>query len=178
MTTTTFEGVHVSKQAVTGVVPPQLGEAVIRVAWPGVTGSPVPGLAILAKWLTRTIILAPIGWLLLLPLFVKKILPFLGKRYLLTNRRLMIVRFGSKTPYREVRLEDVDKDGVRFPLGSYDEFYRTGTLEIVQNGQVVMRLRGVPEPEGFRVAVINACKAWAPQKHVTPIEQLVLANSK
>jgi hypothetical protein len=159
-------------------VPPQLGEAVIRVAWPGVTGSPVPGMAILAKWLMKTIILAPIGWLLLLPLFIKKITPFLGKRYVLTNRRLMIVRFGSKTPYREVTLEDIDKDGVRLPAGSYDEFFRTGTLEVIQNGQVVMRLRGVPEPEGFRIAALNACKAWASHKHVTPIEQLALASAK
>lgn len=177
MTTETFQGVQAGKQVVTGVVPPQLGEAVIRVAWPGVTGT-FPGIAVLAKWLQKTILLAPIGWLLLLPLFVKKIAPFLGKRYVLTNRRLMIVRFGSKKPYREVKLEDIDKDGVQLPAGSCDEFYRTGTLEIVQNGQVVMRLRGVPEPEGFRIAVLNACKAWATPKHVAPPEQLVLASAK
>jgi hypothetical protein len=171
-TSAMFETVRSSKQGVTGVIPPQSGEAVIREAWPALSGP----LAILAHGLIRTIILAPIGWLLLAPLFVKKITPFLGKRYILTNRRLMIVRFGSKTPYREIKLEDIDKDGVLLPQGSYSEFYRTGTLEIISGGQVALRLRAVPEPDGFRVATLNACKAWAPKKHTAPPEQLITAS--
>lgn len=176
MTTAMLESVKAGKQAVTGVVPPQQGEAIIRVAWPALTGTSVPGVVALAKTCMRSILLAPVGWLLLLPLFVKKILPFLGKRYVLTNRRLMIIRFGARSPYREVALADIDKDGVVFPADSYDDFFRTGTLEIRSGGQVVMRLRGVPEPDGFRVAVVNACRAWAPTKHITPPEQLQTAS--
>src|SRR5919199_3381379 len=73
------------RQAVTGVMPPQLGEARIREAFPSLLDS-APGLANLAARLIRSVVLAPLGWLLLAPLFVKRLLPFVCKRYTLTNR--------------------------------------------------------------------------------------------
>jgi hypothetical protein len=163
------------EQAVTGLVPPQLGEAVIRSAWPRLSGSRIPGVAWLAQALIRSIILAPLGWLILLPLFLKKITPFVGKRYVLTNRRLMMVRFGRKKPYREVALADVED--VLIPAGSHNSFYRTATLEIVSGGRVAMRLRGVPEPEGFKRAILGACKAWVPGRTKLPPPEL-LASAK
>src|SRR5262245_38114565 len=75
-----------SVQPVTGVTPPALGEAKIREAWPSVGQS---GLANLAAKLICSIFLAPVGWLLLAPLFVMKISPMVARRYTLTNRRLM-----------------------------------------------------------------------------------------
>lgn len=150
----------VRHQAVTGVVPPQTAEAIIRVAWPAVTAA-VP-VAALGKALMRTIILAPLAWLMLAPFYFKKILPFLAKRYTLTNRRLMIQRGLKSKPGREIALADIDE--VRIPPDSVDTFYRAGTLEIISKGQVRLTLRGVPEPEAFRHAVINACMAWVPGK--------------
>src|SRR3954447_19931023 len=76
------------RQAVTGVVPPQTGEARIRESFPTVVGVQ-PGLASLGKKLIQTIALAPLGWLVLAPLFLKRIAPRLCTRYTLTNRRLM-----------------------------------------------------------------------------------------
>jgi hypothetical protein len=149
-----------SKQAVTGVVAPATAEAMIRQAWPSVTD--VAGIAALAYRLQRTIVLAPLGWLLLAWPYFKKILPFLAKRYTLTNRRLMI-RAGLKgTPAQEIALGNIDD--VRLEEGSYSSFYRSGILEVISKGQVVMRLGGVPEPESFRRAILNACLAWAPKK--------------
>src|SRR5262249_32262814 len=54
---------------ITGVTPPALGEALIRECRPTVLagGGAVPGLA---KKLIRTIVLAPVGWMLLLPGFL------------------------------------------------------------------------------------------------------------
>jgi hypothetical protein len=72
------------------------------------------------------------------------------------------VRFGLTTPYRQVALKDIDD--VRIEAGSYNEYYRSATLEIISKGQVAMRLSGVEEPEGFRHAIVNACRAWAPKK--------------
>jgi hypothetical protein len=152
-------------QAVTGLMPPQLGEAVIREEWPTIIGSSVPGVAAvgrLAALLSDTIILRPIAWLLLLPLLVKRVTPFIGKKYRLTNKRLMMIRFGSKVPYREVSLADIET--VKMDPASYQEYFRCATLDVISNGQVAMRLRGVRDPESFRLAIMNACGAWAPKK--------------
>ncbi len=144
------------KIAVTGLVPPQRGEALIRETWPGVND--VPGVAGLAQTLMRTIVLAPLAWLLLAPCYFKKILPFIAKRYTLTNRRVMIRRGLKPKPTREVALPEIDD--VRIEEGSFNSFYRTATLEIVSKGQVAMRLGAVKDPETFRLAILNSKAAW------------------
>ena len=44
------------------------------------------------------------------------------------------------------------------------DFYRTANLEIISKDRVALVLRGVPGPEAFRHAILNACKAWVPGK--------------
>ncbi len=154
----------VRKQVITGVVPPEVDEARIREAWPSVARS--PGLASLGRVLTHTIVLAPLAWLLMSLGYFGKLLPFLARRYTLTNRRLM-VRHGLKgKPGQEVKLADIDE--VRVKTDANSDFFRAADLEIVSNGQVVMTLRGVPEPEGFRQAILNACNAWVPGRKRGP----------
>jgi hypothetical protein len=148
------------RQAVTGLVPPQTAEAKIRVVWPSVNA--FPGVARVGRALIRSIILAPLGWLLLAPVYFLKILPFQARRYTLTNRRLMIQRGLSATVAEEVDLATITD--VRVQEGSYDPFFRTGTLDILSEGKVVMNLAGVPGPDSFRHAILNARTAWAPSK--------------
>jgi hypothetical protein len=155
----------VRKQVVTGVVPPQLDEAVIRVAWPSVAA--FPAVAGLGRVLTRTIVGAPLAWLLMAPFYFRKVLPFLARRYTLTNRRLMIQAGLKPTPAEEVPLAEIDE--VRIVEDSNSGFYRAATLEILSQGKVVLRLPGVPGYQAFRYAVINACKAWVPGKANAPI---------
>jgi len=154
-------------QAVTGVVPPQLGEGRIREAWPSLLGV-APGAALLGKKLVQSWVLTPVGWLVLAPLFALKLAPFVCKRYTLTNRRLMIRKGLRPAPVSEVPLEQIDD--VRLDPAKVDPFFVSGTLEVISNGQVVMTLPGVPEPEGFRHAVINAVKAWVPSKATGPFQ--------
>jgi len=151
------------KQAITGVVPPQLDEAVIRVVWPSV--ATVPAIAGLGRSLIRSIVLAPLGWLLLAPFYFRKILPGLARRYTLTNRRLMIQKGLRRKPIEEVALIDIDD--VRIQEDSNSPFFRAATLEIVAKDRVVMTLPGVPGPESFRHAIRNALKAWVPGKAAT-----------
>jgi hypothetical protein len=154
-------------QVVTGVVPPQVAEAIIRTAWPSVVEASAP-LANVGRTLTRTRILAPLAWLLMAPLYFKKILPFLAKRYTLTNRRVMIQRGLKPKPKQEVALADIDD--VRLVESSYNPFYRAGDLEIVGGGQVKLKLVGVPDPESFRRSILAALRAWVPGKaHDLPL---------
>jgi Bacterial PH domain len=148
-------------QAVSGVVPPEIAEANIRTVWPSVTEVSRPA-ANLGAALTRTRVLAPLAWLLMAPLYFKKILPFLAKRYRLTNRRLMVCRGIKAKPKQEIALADIDE--VRIVEGSFHPFYKSADLEVVSGGQVKLRLPGVPEAEGFRQSILNALMAWVPGK--------------
>jgi hypothetical protein len=151
------------KQIVTGLVPPALDEAVIRQAWPSVAAH--PAIAGLGRTLMRTIILAPLGWLLLAGPYFAKVLPGLARRYTLTNRRLMIQRGIPPAPAQEVALADIDD--VRIHEDANSSFYRAANLEVASHGKVVLVLPGVPNPEAFRHAILNAAKAWVPGKAST-----------
>jgi uncharacterized membrane protein YdbT with pleckstrin-like domain len=148
-------------QAVTGLVPPQVAEAHIRTAWPAVTDVS-PGLAGLGAKLIRTKVLAPLAWLLLAPLYFKKIMPFVAKRYTLTNRRLMIQRGLKPKPRHEIALADIDD--VNLVESSFSPFFRAADLEVISGGQVKLKLTGVPEPEAVRRSILNAVMAWVPGK--------------
>lgn len=147
-------------QVITGVLPPQLGEARVREAYPSVASS--SAIASLGRALTATIVLAPLGWLLMSPVYFGKLLPFLGRRYTLTNRRLMIRTTWKGVPLKEVALADIDE--VRIVTDGNSDFFRSGNLEIVSKGQTVLTLAGVPEPEGFKYAIVNTCNAWVPNR--------------
>jgi hypothetical protein len=155
--------VDIREQAVTGVVPPQQGEARIREAFPSVARA--PALASLGKALTRTILLAPLAWLMMSLLYFGKVAPFLMTRYTVTNRRLMIRKGWSGRVRQEVPLAAIDE--VRVITDANSDFFRAGTLEVVSGGSVALTLAGVPEPEAFRHAIINACTAWVPGKAKT-----------
>jgi hypothetical protein len=150
----------VRKQVVTGLVPPQVDEAIIRIVWPSVAA--FPGVAAAGRALMRSIVGAPLGWLLLAPFYFLKVLPGLGRRYVLTNRRLMRQAGPRYQPAEEVALADIDD--VRIRTDHNTAFYRAATLEIVSKDRVALTLPGVPNPESFRHAILNACKAWVPGK--------------
>jgi hypothetical protein len=156
----------VRRQAVAGVVPPQLDEALIRETWPSV--ATVPAVASAARLLMQSRIGAPLGWLMLAPIYFKKLLavgPGLGGlavRYTLTNRRVMIQHGLKPRPTKEVALADIDD--VRIVKDSNSDFYGQATLEILSKDQVKLTLPGVKGPESFRHAIHNAVKAWVPGK--------------
>jgi hypothetical protein len=152
------------KQAVTGLVPPQLGESLIREVWPSV--AQYHGPARLGRQLTRSIAGAPLAWLLLAPFYFSKIMPFLAKRYTLTNRRLMIRRGLLPKSTHEVCLAAIDD--VRVRKDGNSAFFRSGDLDVVSNGKTILTLAGVPEPESFRHNVMDARNAWAPGKKIGP----------
>jgi hypothetical protein len=156
---------RLDSHAVTGVVPPQLQEAMIREVW--ATAMANTAAATLARKLIRSIVLAPVGWLLLAPLWGKRLLGFLPglsgltTKYTLTNRRLMIRKGLKPRPVAELPLHEIGE--VRIITDTNSEFYVTGALEVRRaEGQVAFTMPGVPEPESFRQAILQARDAWGP----------------
>lgn len=147
-------------QCITGVVPPELCEARIREAYPSVAAH--PAVASIGRILTGTIVLAPLGWLIMSTAYFGKLLPVVGRRYTITNRRLRIRKGWRGNPEKEIALADIDD--VRLVTDANSDFFRAGNLEIVSKGQVALTLYGVPEPEGFRHAILNARNAWVPNR--------------
>jgi hypothetical protein len=152
-------------QAVTGVTPPKLGEAIIRDVWPSVAAHPGP--AGLARACYRSIVLAPVGWLVLAPFYFQKLLAVvpglsgLATRYRLTNRRLMVCKGLKPVPENEVPLDRI-RD-VKLVTDANSEFFVAGTLEVIDDaGQTALTLPGVPEPESIRQAILQAAAAWGP----------------
>jgi hypothetical protein len=147
-----------NRQPVTGVTPPQLKEAIIRMAWPSVAAMPL--IATLGRKAILSFVFAPLGWFLMLPFYFLKVLPFVAKRYTLTNRRLMIQRGLKPKASEEVPLAEIDEVIIHRDANSI--FFRAGDLDIVHKGKVRMKLRGVPEPDAFRHTILNSCMAWVP----------------
>lgn len=180
--------VDVRKQVISGVVPPLVNEALIRETWPSVAS--VPPVAALGRALTQlaarlanTVILLPLAvlvvlpaWLLMAPFYFRKVLPFLATRYAVTNRRVMIQRGMNPSSAREVELSAIDE--VRIQRDGNSDFFLTGTVEIISNGSVALTLPGVKEPESFRHAIINACRAWAPGRVKTPFVSAATSAGK
>ena len=71
-------------RAATEVTSPQLGEAIIRDVWPSVAA--YPGPAGLARACYRTIFLAPIGWLVLAPLYFMKLVTDANSEFFVAGR--------------------------------------------------------------------------------------------
>lgn len=151
-------------QVITGLTPPQVGEARIREVWPSVARA--PALAGLGRTLTRTIVLAPLAWMLMALAYFGKLAPFVARRYTLTNQRVMIRCGLSGKPGAQVPLAQIDE--VRVETDANSDFFRAANLDIISKGQVVLRLPGVPEAEGFRQAILNACNAWVPGRNRGP----------
>lgn len=151
-------------QAVTGVTPPQLGEALIREAFPSIQA--IPPVATLGRTFIMSFVLAPLGWALMLPFYFMKVLPFLARRYRLTNRRVTISSGLKPVVTQEIALGDIED--VRVVSDDNSKFFRAANIELVSGGKVALTLPGVPDVESFRHAIINACRAWAPGRMKAP----------
>ena len=132
----------------------------IREIWP--TVARVPAVANLGKLLNNTIILAPLGWLLMSGLYFSKVLPIVAVRYRLTDKRLMILRGWKGSISQQVALADIDD--VQLDPESIDQFFRSADLKVIRNGEVAMTLTAVPDAESFRHAILDSRNAWAPGK--------------
>jgi hypothetical protein len=143
---------------VTDQKPLKVNESLIRRTWTSVQA--IPAVASLGRKLIESYVGAPLGFLVMAPFYFKKILPGIALRYTLTNQNLMIERGLLPVAEKTVPLSEIEE--VRIVRDENSAFFRSATLEIVGKGEVKLTLPGVPEPEGFRQAILNACMAWVP----------------
>jgi hypothetical protein len=156
---------RLDSEAIAGVTSPQTQEAMIREVWETIAAN-VKATSVVRK-LIGTIVLAPIGWLLIAPIFAKRLLgflpglSFLTVKFTLTNRRLMIRKGMKPVPGHEIPLHEIGD--VRIVMDENSAFYGTANLEVLKkDGTVAFTMPGVAEPESFRQGIIQARDAWGP----------------
>jgi hypothetical protein len=153
------------KQAIPGVSPASVAESRIMTVWPSIS------MYGIARFLGRCYV-SRVGWyiftvgnflaLALAPLSAKlylfRVLPFIGERYTLTNRRVIIHR---GIPYQERQSVALDRfDSIEIQVRPGHAWYHAGDLVFRQGEVETFRLAAVSRPEGFRQACLKARTAY------------------
>ena len=174
-------------QPIAGVAPPTASEVTSMVVWPGLTALSTPPLGRLGCTLGRLysvqvgvgniLTLGNLFALLSIPLalqmFFAGLLPGLARRYVLTNRRVIVERrqFSWSAKWVEEMSVSLDNfDAVDVVVLPGQAWYPAGDL-IFRNGDVeTFRLLGVMRPETFRRTCLKAHTSFV------GVQQLVTAS--
>jgi hypothetical protein len=153
------------KQAIAGVSPASVAESRIMTVWPSISMYGIARLlgrfyAIRMGWYVLTLgnllalALAPFS----AALYLFRVLPFVGERYTLTNRRVVIHR---GIPYQERQSVALDRfDRIEIHMRPGQAWYHAGDLVFRQGEVETFRLVAVSRPEGFRQACLKARMAY------------------
>jgi Bacterial PH domain len=157
---------QISKEAVAGVWPIELGEAFITQTFPSISSTAF------GRLLGRVYGLPfPVGFLIHIGTVLLPVLTALGmyvftrfRRYRLTSLRVYVRRGIRGKDEVEVKLENLDD--VRIVVRPGQEFYRAGDLELVSRGEVALTLVGVPTAETFQHNILEARAAFVQVEQV------------
>jgi len=149
------------KHPIAGVTPPELAETTSTVVWPSI-GAYRLGRLVGRCCAVRTgygfFRLGKLVALLTIPLslavYVWKILPYVCRRYRLTNRRIAIQRGYSAKDVASIGLDEFASIEVRHLPGQ--EWLRCGEMIFLRDGKTSFRLPGVPRPEVFCQVCLKA----------------------
>ncbi len=140
---------------------PEIAEVVLAVVWPSL------GATRAGRLIGRAASL-PCGWgvfalgslllVLWLPLalavFFWLRMPYLCRRYMLTTRRVVVVRGLRKTFQHGIALDQFDQIDIEVLPGQ--QWLRCGELIFRRGQDTLLRLSGVPHPHVFRRSCLNA----------------------
>ena len=167
------------KQAISGVAPSQLAEVTNMIVWPTVTALQTPPFGRLGCTLGRLYKIKAGVWVftlgnmialasvpLALFMFATSLLPWVSRRYRLTNRRVLIEKVILKSrasaipfsaPWVEEAAVALDAfDAIDVEIQPGQDWYPAGDL-IFRAGKVEkLRLLGVSRPESFRQTCLKA----------------------
>ncbi len=94
-----------------------------------------------------------------LTLFFWRLAPAVARRYVLTDRRVVVQKGLGGTEAEAIGLQDFESIEVQVLAGQ--EFLRAGDLVFQAGEKEVFRLAGVQHPEGFRQACLRGRAALA-----------------
>ena len=143
---------QISKEAVAGVWPSELGEAPITEVWPSISAL-APG-RFLAKLYGLPFPLGLLFGILTLQVPLSLFAVTLLWRYSLSTQyvRVRTGPLGKET--QRVALAELEE--VRINQQPGQDYYRAADLELISGGGVVLTLAGVPNPAAFRNNILQA----------------------
>ncbi len=153
-------------QAIAGVAPPEVVEVTTMTVWPSMAATPIGQILGrlysiqigIGSVLTIGNLIALAAIPLAIPLYMMGRLPFLGRYYRLTNRRVVIERFYPPQEDRWVGLDNFDAIDVEIKPGQ--EWYPAGDLVFRKGNVETMRLLGVLRPETFRQTCLKSQRSF------------------
>ncbi len=107
-----------------------------------------------------------------LVLYFWKVLPYVGRRYRLTSRRVVIQKALPPADLASIGMDQFDAIQIEVLPGQ--AWLRTGELLFMRQGQEVFRLSGVPWPEVFRHTCLKAQTALLAVREVVRQQSLAL----
>lgn len=151
-------------QPIAGVVAAEVKEVTIMTVWPSNAAYRVGrllgrGYAIQAGFYIFTVgnLIALLSIPIALPIYFYRVAPFVGTRYRLTNRRIIIQTGLAGKDDRWVDLDRFDRiELVQLPGQAW---YDAGDLVFSKAGVETFRLPGVSRPEAFRNVCMKAHQA-------------------
>jgi hypothetical protein len=149
-------------QPIAGVTPPDLAEVTCKVVWPTIAataaGRLVGRLAASrlgwGEFFTLGKLLAVATIPVSLAVFCWQLMPYVCRRYTLSNRRIIIRKGLTGTDGRWISLEEFDSIGVEVLPGQ--EWFHAGDLIFRRGDLEVLRLAGVCRPETVRQVCLAA----------------------
>jgi hypothetical protein len=143
-------------QPIAGVMPSDLAEVTCKVVWPTIgatrAGRLVGRLADvrigLGKFFTLGKLLALATIPISLAVFAWQLMPYVCRRYAVTNRRIIIRKGLMPVDERWIDLDQFEAIDLEVLPGQ--QWLHAGNLIFRRGGQEVLRLAGVSRPEVFR----------------------------
>ena len=153
-------------------LPPPLEEAELTTVWPSIAATALGRLvgrlcAVeigVGRFFTVGKLLAVATIPLSLAAFAWKLMPYVCRRYTLTNRRLVIRRGLQPVDEKSIELDAFDAIDVEVLPGQ--RWLRAGDVVFRRGRDEVFRLRGVLRPEPFRRTCLTARFAQASARDV------------
>ncbi|NLS94102.1 MAG: PH domain-containing protein [Planctomycetaceae bacterium] len=139
-------------------------EIVAMTVWPSIAAYPLGrqvgrlcSLAGVGKFFTIGKLMALLTIPVSLLLFFWRLAPGVARRYVLTDRRVVVQKGLGAVETESIGLADFDTIALEIQAGQ--QFLRAGDLVFQASGKPVLRLPGVQHPEGFRQACLRAQQA-------------------
>jgi hypothetical protein len=160
------------RQPIAGIMPSELSEVTCKVVWPTIGALPagrlVGRLAAVrlgvGEFFTLGKLLALASIPLSLAVFGWQLMPFVCRRYALTNRRIIIRKGLLPVDEKWIGLEEFDTVEVEVLPGQ--EWLHAGDIVFKRSGNEVMRLMGVSRPEVFRQVCATSRSAMVSVREV------------